>query len=268
MSLLNQLERRLQPLAVPHVILAIVAGQTFFYIANLIQAVDLTRLMLVWTLVGDGEWWRLASFALMPPASHWALVAFALYMLYFLGDALESEWGTLRLNLFLLTGWFLTIAAALIAPKSVMDNGFITVSVFLAFAYLNPNFTFYLFFIIPVQVKWLALLTWIFFAATLVLGSPAERLAVLASTGNFLIFFAARIVRDLKTGKRQIAQKAVRRTEQRELDAAGPRHRCATCGKNSDTHPDEDFRYTADDRCFCSEHLPRRTSPTGPGGSA
>jgi len=258
MSLLPKLERRLQPLALPHVLLALVAGQTFFYIAAMLEVVNLDRLVLNWGLVHLGEWWRLASFALMPPASHWALVAFALYMVYFLGDALEKEWGTLRLNLFLLTGWVLTVGASWIAPEAVMGNGFISGSVFLAFAYLNPNFTFYVFFILPLRVKWLALITWIFYGYTLITGGMVDRLAVLASTGNFLIFFGARIVSDLRTGKRHMEGQRRRAVERREEEAAGPRHCCVTCTKNSDTHPDEDFRYAADDRCYCAEHLPRR----------
>jgi hypothetical protein len=146
-----------------------------------------------------------------------------------------------------------------LAPGAVMGNGFIGGSVFLAFAYLNPNFTFYIFFILPVRVKWLALITWVFYAYTVAFGGPVPRLAVLASTGNFLIFFGARIVADLRSGKRHMEGQRRRVAERREAEAAGPRHRCVTCAKNSDTHPDEDFRYTADDRCFCSEHLPRRT---------
>lgn len=260
MTFLQKLERWLQPLALPHVLLALVAGQTFFYIAAMLEAVNLDRLVLVWDLVEQGEWWRLASFALMPPASHWALVAFALYMVYFLGDTLEQEWGTLRLNLFLFTGWALTVGASWLAPEAVMGNEFIGGSVFLAFAYLNPNFTFYIFFILPVRVKWLALITWVFYGYTLISGGAVDRLAVLASTGNFLIFFGARIVADVRSGKRQMDGQRRRVAERREAEAAGPRHRCITCSKNSDSHPDEDFRYTSDDRCFCSEHLPRRHS--------
>jgi hypothetical protein len=150
------------------------------------------------------------------------------------------------------------VGACWIAPEAVMGNGFISGSVFLAFAYLNPNFTFYVFFILPVRVKWLALITWGFYGYTLITGGTVNRLAVLASTGNFLIFFGARIVSDLRSGKRHLEGQRRRVVERREAEAAGPRHRCVTCGKNSDTHPDEDFRYTADGQCFCSGHLPRR----------
>lgn len=258
MSFFRTLERRLQPLAIPHVILAIVAGQTFFYLAIMIQLVDPSRLWLAWSLVAEGEWWRLASFTLVPPNAKWYFIAFALYVLYFLGSALEQEWGTLRLNLFLLTGWALTVAVSCLVPTSVVGNGFIGGSIFLAFAYLNPNYTFYIFFILPVKVKWLALLTWLYFGYVCVVGGAADRLLVLASAGNFLVFFGARIVRDLRSGKRHMDGQMRRRSALKEASEAGPRHRCVVCAKNSETHPHEDFRYCskcAGDQCYCSEHL-------------
>lgn len=139
MSWLNKLERRLEPLAVHHVVLALVAGQTFFYLAEMFQLVDRSRLVLAWALVEQGEWWRVLSFTLVPPNAHWVFIAFALYILYFLGSALEEAWGTLRLNLFLLSGWLLTVAAAWMQPTMVVNNMFIGGSVFLAFAYLKDR---------------------------------------------------------------------------------------------------------------------------------
>lgn len=255
MSWLDKLERRLQPLALPHVVLALVAGQTFFYLAEMFQLVDRSRLVLAWVLVANGEWWRIFSFALVPPAAHWALIAFALYMLHFLGSALEEAWGTLRLNLFLFTGWAFTVAASMLEPTTLASNAFIGGSLFLAFAYLNPNYVFHIFLVLPVRVKWLAALTGVFYAVTFALGGTGTRLFIAASVANFLLFFGSRIVQDLRHGRRRLQQGAVRRAARHEAAAAGPRHTCVICGKNSDTHPDEDFRYRADDRCYCSEHL-------------
>jgi hypothetical protein len=255
MSFFRKLERRLEAFAIPHVLLAIVAGQTFFYLTALLGLVDPFRLVLVWDLVAQGEWWRLASFVLVPPPAHPVFIAFALYMLYLLGSSLESEWGTLRLNLFLLTGWALAIGASVIVPGAVVTNAFIGGSVFLAFAYLNPNYVFHLFFILPVKVKWLALITWLYFGYVVLFGAPSARLLALAGAGNFLLFFATRIIEDIRTGRRQMTRQLKQRAELREAAAAGPRHRCVVCSKNSDTHPHEDFRYRADDRCYCEEHL-------------
>lgn len=255
MSFFRKLERRLEPLAIPHVILAIVAGQTFFYLSALLGLIDPMRLVLSWSLVAQGEWWRLASFVLVPPDAHPIFIAFALYILYMLGSALEQEWGILRLNLFLLTGWILTVFAALLVPPAQVTNLFIAGSVFLAFAYLNPNYVFYIFLILPVKVKWLALITWLYFGYICVVGDAVDRLLVLAATGNFLLFFAARIARDVRSGKRQMDGQLLRRAQARDAATAGPRHRCAVCAKNSETHPHEDFRYRADGKCYCEEHL-------------
>jgi hypothetical protein len=258
MSWSRKLERRLQFLAVPHVILAIVVGQTFFYLSGLLGMVDPSRLVLSWSLVAQGEWWRLASFTLVPPAASPVFIAFALYMFYFFGSALEDEWGELRLNLFLLTGWLLSVSAALLAPDALVSNAFIGSSVFLAFAYLNPDYVLHLFFILPVKVKWLALITWLYLGYVCAVGSSIDRLLVLASAGNFLLFFAPRIIRDMRSGKRHMDGQIRRRARLREAEAAGPRHRCVVCGKTSESHPQEDFRYCskcAGDQCYCSEHL-------------
>ncbi len=255
MSWLHKLERRLEPLAVHHVVLALVAGQTFFYLAEMFQLVGRERLVLAWGLVAQGEWWRVFSFVLVPPNAHWVFIAFALYILYFLGSALEEAWGTLRINLFLLSGWVLTVAAAWIVPNMIVSNLFIGGSLFLAFAYLNPNYTFHLFLILPVKVKWLAIVIWAIFGLTLIGGDMGARLLVLAATGNFFLFFGSRMVNDLRGIKRQAGQAARRRAEKADASAAGPRHQCCVCAKNSDTHPEEDFRYRADGKCYCEEHL-------------
>src|ERR1039458_1082074 len=73
----------------------------------------------------------------------------------------EDYWGVFRFNFFLFIGWALTVGAAFLTPAEPATNLFVAGSVFLAFAYLNPDFELVLFFILPVKVKWLALLTWV-----------------------------------------------------------------------------------------------------------
>ena len=53
---------------------------------------------------------------------------------------------------------------------------FLAGSVFLAFAYLNPDFEIVLFFILPVKIQWLALFAWASYAAFFVIGAWAPRL--------------------------------------------------------------------------------------------
>lgn len=252
---LQFLDRVSRPLAVPHVFSAIIGGQVFFYLVSLLGLFDESRLWFAWHAVFAGEWWRVLTFVVAPPAVHWVWFAFAVMFLHSLGSALEHEWGTGRFNLFLLLGALFTLAAALLTPELVVGSGFIAGSIFLAFAYLNPNYVIHVYFILPVKMKWLAALTLLLYTFSFASGDLATRVSIIAALGNCLVFLGPQLIGDFRGGRRQLAFRAKQKAEHREAASAGPRHACVVCGKNSDTHPHEDFRYRADDRCYCSEHL-------------
>ena len=252
---LQFLDRISRPIAVPHVFSAIVMAQVFFYLVSLLGLLDEARLWFAWNAVFSGEWWRVLTFVVAPPVVHWVWFAFAVMFLYSLGTALEHEWGTGRFNLFLLLGAIFTITAALLTPDRVVGSGFIAGSIFLAFAYLNPNYVFHIYFILPVKAKWLAAITLLFYTYAFVVGDLAARVSVIAALGNCLVFLGPQLVGDFRGGRRQLAFRAKQKAAPRDAAAAGPRHACVVCGKNSNTHPDEDFRYRADERGDCSEHV-------------
>jgi len=77
-------------------------------------------------------------------------------------------------------------------PDAPAAIGFLQGSVFLAFAYLYPDFQLLLFFILPVKVKWLALLQWIGYFYALMVGNLTVQLLVLASVCNFFLFLLVR----------------------------------------------------------------------------
>ena len=68
----------------------------------------------------------------------------------------------------------------LLSARHLLDE-FLAGSVLLAFAYLFPDFEILLFFVLPVKVKWIALLTWGLFIFTLVAGGWPDRIGVLAA---------------------------------------------------------------------------------------
>ncbi len=259
MSLLHRLERRLQPYAITNLTLFLVIGQVFVLLTSMLQLIDPELLLLVPAYVTAGEWWRLFTFVFIPPASGYLFIAFALYLLYLYGTALENYWGAFRYNLFLLTGWALTVGLAFFTPASVATNVFVGGSVFLAFAWLHPNFELLLFFVLPVKIKWLALLAWAGYAFQFISGGPSAKLAVAAAVGNFFLFFGADLIRALRqTGRRGNAASLRRDADSAPSDA---RHTCVVCNRTDLTNPELDFRYSADDRCYCTDHLPTRTKP-------
>ena len=264
MSWLNRIGRRLEPFAIPHLALILVAGQTVVLVAvSILQRFDPGDFLLVPGLALDGEWWRLLTFIFRPPmlppapdAMSLIWAAFGLYMIYLFGTALENYWGKLRFNLFLLCGYALTVGFAFITPDEVVTNIFIYGSLFLAFAWLNPDFEILIFFILPVKIKWLALIAWIGYAFMFFAGGLADKLSVVASVGNFLIFFSRDILQRARAGRRRMQTQAARFAQQG--DTPRLRNRCYICGKTSETDPLEDFRFCSKcegDYCYCSEHL-------------
>jgi hypothetical protein len=254
MKLNKQLERKLSRFAIRDLTLYLAGGQGIALILGIAQPEFLGAMLLVPSEVADGgQWWRLLSFVFTPPAGSPIFALFALYLLFFMGRSLEAQWGELRFNLFVLIGFLMTIAAAFAFPYSVASNTFITGSIFLAFAWLFPDYTLMLFFVLPVKVKWLALLTWLFYGYTLITGGWAERLLVLAAVANFLLFFSQDIYARARYGHRKLKQHSV-------VIAARdkPLHICTVCGITDKTDRTMDFRYCT--KCeppvaYCSEHL-------------
>ncbi|MBE36583.1 MAG: hypothetical protein CMI16_13680 [Opitutaceae bacterium] len=256
MSLLDKMERRWGRYAIPNIALYFVIGQVFVLLASLLGKINVGDLVLVPGIVMQGEWWRVFTYMLVPPPPGvlgYLLIAFAFYIFYMMSSALEEAWGAFRFNLFLLLGWVLTTGLSFFILGSAVSNSFLAGSVFLAFAFLNPNFEFLLFFILPVKVKWLALITWGLYAVSFIKGPVAVRLMIMASIGNFLIFFARDIIRGTKQRKRNVKRSIQQRAERDE-----PRHKCVVCGKTDLTEPTMDFRYCSKcsgNKCYCSEHI-------------
>lgn len=254
--MLNKLERIFGRYAVPNLALYLVIGQVAVYLLAMMGSLDPEGLALYPALVKQGEVWRLASFFFMPPMAHPLFIAFAWYLFYLMGTSLEQYWGAFRFNLFILTGAVLTIALGFTSPFDPVSNAFLAGSVFLAFAYLNPDFQLAIMFILPVRIRWLAMFTWAIYAVKFTFGDWSTRWEILAATGNFMLFFGRDIVLGMKTHRRRMAAQADRFA--RSSGSDGPRHRCFVCSKNSDTHPDLDFRYCSKcsgDQCYCPDHI-------------
>ncbi len=267
MSLLNRLEKRLGPYALPNITLWFLLGQVMVYFAQYAGPLAdngrgmriAERLSLIPTEVLAGEWWRLATFPFLAPLSQWPLlILFYFYLFYLIGTTLENVWGAFRLNVFLLLGYVATIAAAFLTEAIQPGAGAFTYeyvygSMFLAFARLFPDFEMMLFFILPVKIKWLARIQWFFYLLTLVLGTWPDRLMVLAAVFNFVVFFGSDIWRDAKYGHRRMQHKA--KTLKAPEKVA---HECRVCGLTSAMAPKASFRYCsqcAGQCCYCPDHI-------------
>lgn len=263
MKWMARLERRFGRFAVPNVTLALIIGQVIAFFAANIRGVQLLdRLQLVPDRVLAGEVWRLVTFVFMPPSLTplWAMISWL--VLYLVGTSLEQFWGTFKYNVYIVIFLLASIAAAMIAPLidggllgALGMTGFLPLSLFLAFAHLFPNFQFMLFFILPIKVKWLALVSWIMLGWTAIQGGWGGRAMVLATVLNFFIFFGQDILWSLRNKRRRRAFESRVKSAQTR---GKPRHRCVVCGLTSKDDPKMQFRYCSQcegQLCYCMNHL-------------
>ena len=253
MKILDKLQRRYGRFAVPHVTEGLIVCQVLTYLFYQSQPAFLARIALLPQRVLEGEVWRLVTFLCQPPPGRWWMALLFWYLFYLTGTALENTWGTFRYNVYLLVGWLATAAAAFLRPDAAASPHFLQASVFLAFAQLFPDFEFLLFFVLPVKVKWLALLQWLGYLYVILVGDAMTAVLVLASVCNFLLFFGRDIWLRLRTGRRRIAQHA----EKARL-ANTPRHTCIVCGVTNLNDPKMSFRYCskcAGAPCYRAEHI-------------
>ena len=243
----------LRGLAVENLISVIVFGQLAAFILARFKPEFVQKLGLFWPLVLEGEVWRVVTFLFVPPATSLIFIAFALYLLYLYGQALEASWGSGRFTLFILTSWATTVLVSFFFPMVIVSNYYIMLSIFLAFARLNPDFVLHLFFVLPVKIKYLAWLSWAFIAYGLFTGDWPQRAFILAGVSNYGLFF----FRSWTQAAQGRSRRQSFRVKQIDSDE-GVTHRCSVCGISSRDNADLDFRYCSEcvgTPCFCMQHL-------------
>lgn len=199
MNLEKAYENRFGKFPLSNITMYLIIGNVMAYCLNILYPGFDTHLRLSGHLLFEGEWWRLITVLFIPFADAPIWVAFAWYLAYIMGTALERVWGAFRYTLFLSISYVCTVIAVLLFPQETFSNGFIFASSFLAFAYLVPDFTLLLFFIIPVKIKWLALLTWTGFGYAILASPIPQKIHVLLIVGNFLLFFGQEIFLHFKS---------------------------------------------------------------------
>jgi len=197
MRWLDRLERRWGAWTIPQFPLFIVAANAAIYFLAQIEPAFYDRLLLD-PAVRAGQWWRLLTFSFVPPSMNILFMAFWLYLLYIYSQALETAWGEFRFCFFYAVGVAATILASLAFNVPLFSNLPLYIVIFLAFATLFPDFELLLFFILPVKIKYLAWLTWLWVGWGFIAGSIADRVGIGASLFNYFLFFGGDLWQSLK----------------------------------------------------------------------
>ena len=185
---LNRLEYKLGRYRMPNLIIGIIIGQVvLFILATALPGLVLEYAPLTRSGLFHLQLWRLITFVFIPQSFNAINLLFELYLLYFIGTALQSAWGMFRTNVYLVCGMLAAVAACLLCGWGTAN--YLYISLFMAFAVLFPEQRLLLFFFIPVKVKWLGWIAAAILLLQLIVGSWGVKVNVLLSLVNFALFF-------------------------------------------------------------------------------
>lgn len=281
MNFLNKLERKFGRHAITGLMKYIIICYIIGYIIEFVAPRFMSFLTLEpYMIFHYGQVWRLVSWILIPPQTN---IFFAIIMMIFyyqLGTVLEQTWGTFRFNVYIFGGMIFTVLGAILMyflmGQQVLGGYFstyyINLSIFLAFAVCYPDMKVMLYFIIPIKMKWMAIVYAALAVASAISSGWVARVAILASLLNFIIFFL--MTRNMKAYspyemkrkrdfRRQMGQSGMGgRTTNAGNGRSGQgqitRHKCAICGRTELDDPNLEFRFCS--KCdgnyeYCQDHL-------------
>ena len=251
---LDKMERRFGRYAIRNLTMYLLAGYAIGYLLSFTMPQLLTYFTLEPALILKGQVWRLLSWVIIPPNDNIIFVIFMMLLYYSLGNTLESYWGAFRYNVYIFSGILFTVIGAFIVNGliggitgfgSLYSTYYINMSIFLACASIMPDYQLLLYGIIPIKMKWLAILDVVLLAVDAVQGGLIIRIVIIASLLNFIIFFFCN--RNLRghspkqVARRKKFQKQISRPQNQY--AGGAKHRCAVCGRTELDDPTLEFRY-------------------------
>ena len=266
---LDKMERRFGRYAIRNLTMYLLAGYAIGYLLSFTMPQLLTYFTLEPALILKGQVWRLLSWVIIPPNDNIIFVIFMMLLYYSLGNTLESYWGAFRYNVYIFSGILFTVIGAFIVNGliggitgfgSLYSTYYINMSIFLACASIMPDYQLLLYGIIPIKMKWLAVLDVVLLAVDAVQGGLIIRIVIIASLLNFIIFFFCN--RNLRghspkqAARRKKFQKQISRPQNQY--AGGAKHRCVVCGRTELDNPTLEFRYCS--KCngnyeYCQDHL-------------
>ena len=198
------LERKLRRYAISDLMKYIVIGQGIVFALlyiwptlgyQLYSLITLTRTGLM-----RGQIWRLVTFVFVPPSSSPIFILFALYFYYMIGVGLENQWGKVKFNLYYLVGMLGSIIAALITGYA--DNTFLNLSLFFAYAALYPDEQVLLFMILPIKMKYLALVDAALYLYYFIVGTASTRITIVLCLLNVALFLGGDIINTIRRESR------------------------------------------------------------------
>ena len=291
MGLINKLEKKFGKYAINNIIYYVLAAYAIGYVLEAFVPDIYKMLIMNPELVCKGQVWRLFTWIFTIPEELSVFIVFMFLFYLWIGNTLEKYWGAFKYNLYIISGWlFMTVGVMLVYGVSYWATGdginlgvstyYINLTSFLACATVLPDVQVYLFMVVPIKMKWLAIvdivvLAYEFVSMLLMVVRYSEIEIIIYSNGeytrekciaicasiiisvlNFILFYF-----NSRYGKRYTPKEIVRKkTFKRKVNVGKgeAKHKCAICGRTENDGEGLVFRFCS--RCegnyeYCQDHL-------------
>ena len=278
-NFIDKLERKYSRFGITNLTTYLIACYVVGYLFNMINPGVLSYLNLNVSLILRGQIWRLVTWIISPPyTGNFLLFVITIIFFYYpLGTSMERSIGSFRYTLFIATGMLLTVIGAFILHFAgggmydlyagmIFTTYYICISVFLAFSMLYPDMQILLWFIIPIKMRWMAIVYVAIMLYSIIdyirRGAWFMAIPIVASLINVGLFYLGNKdvsryrPKDIK--RRREFQKAMEPRSRTSDGRPVAKHKCAICGRTELDSPDLEFRFCS--KCngnyeYCQDHL-------------
>lgn len=255
---------------IPNLMMFVVVGNVLVWLFSAMDTTGTLYNMLYfnpYAIFSKGEIWRIVTFVFVPNSSGLSLLI-TLYFYYFIGSTLERHWGSGRFTMYYISGIVFNVLYGAImywvfSYNIVLSSYYMNMAMFFAFALMYPDTVVLLFFVIPIKMKWLAMLDAVIFAMAVVTSSFPVNLIPIVGTLNLFLFCWEDIMAISRPHKvrnsptRVNFNKEVKRMKRDEVTRDFTR-KCEVCGRTDRDYPELEFRYCSrceGYHCYCIDHI-------------
>ncbi len=223
MDFIEKLEAKFSKYSIPKLYFGILGCIVLSYVFRFLLPGVYDQLLLIpYMIVVRHQYWRLFTWILTVPYEGGIftiiLLPISLYFYYYIGRSLEMYWGQFMYNLYVIGGAVLTDVLVLLGgffyyywspnselhraqfPTDISTGGdpvyaglsvtrYILISMFLAFTVIGGDNMVYLYFIIPIKMKWLGYVDLLLLLYYFITGGLFTKIIVFSSIANYLIYW-------------------------------------------------------------------------------
>lgn len=280
---MDKLHKKFGKYAVYNLQKYLIIAYTFGLLLNLFQ-LDVSGLLgFSMDEILHGQVWRLVTWVFCADSGSIISLLF-IYCVYSMARSFEQMVGTFRMNVYLIGGMILNLLGAILVyvltflllgeGVSVhLTNYEMLFTLFIAFALCMPEATVYLYFLIPIKMKWMFIIyilgliyqlyTYYSIGSAYGVGMGimfviVNGSQVIFSLLNLFLFFRMSKIRLNRQQKKAQTEFRKQMASVPTTPVGGARHKCAICGRTELDDPNLTFRFCS--KCtgnkeYCQDHL-------------